>query len=90
MHIIEESIFKNFLIPITYENCDQVMKVILKLYHKYIQSNVKKTKKLYQRTDLAILWFFNITRYKCQLILVYLICKIASNDRMNYKHYYDN
>lgn len=47
IHALEENIFKNFWQPINYENRDQTIDVIVKLYYKYIQSKMAKTKNFY-------------------------------------------
>ena len=61
MHILERSIFKDLWLPVTYENCNQTIDVITRLYRKHIRSNVPKTVNLYQRSDPAVLWFLNTT-----------------------------
>ena len=48
-----------------------------------------KTGNFYQRTNLAILWFFNTTRY-CQMLLAYFMYKIIFDNKIDCKYYYNN
>ncbi len=90
MHILEEGAFKDLELSVSCENRDQIMDIMIRLYRKHIQSKVARTGNLYQKTNLAILWFLNITRYFRQMILAYFTCKMALDDRMDREYYCDN
>ncbi len=90
VHTLEGSAFKDLQLLVTYENCDQTMDVIVRLYHKHIRSNTPKTGNLYQKTDLAVLWFLNTTGCQCRIVLACFMCKMAFDDRINCEYYSDN
>ncbi len=86
MHILEGSVFKNLQLPVIRENCDEIMDVIARLYRKHIRSNAPKIGNLYQRTNTAVILFFNTTGCRCQMVLAYFICKMAFDDRIDHKY----
>lgn len=90
VHILEESTFKDFWLPVTYENWKQTTDVITRLYYKYICSNIPKTENSYQRINPAILWFLNTTSYQSQIVLACFIYKMAFNNRIDYEICCDN
>ena len=90
VHILEKNVFKDLWLPVIRENCDQTTDVIARLYCKHIRSNAPKTGNLYQRTNLAVLWFLNTTSCWRQMILACFICKMAFDNRMNYENCCDN
>ena len=49
-----------------------------------------RTGNVYQKTDLAILWFLNTTRYWRRMILACFICKMAFNNRLERENFCDN
>ena len=90
MHILEGSAFKDLCLPITCENQEQITDFIVRLYYKHIHSNIPKTKNLYQKIDLAILWLLNTTSCQCQMIVVYFIFKIVSDNKIYCENCYNN
>lgn len=49
-----------------------------------------KTRNAYQKTNLIILWFLNITEYQWYIILSCFIYKIIFDNRLECNNYYDN
>lgn len=90
IHILEKSTFNNLQLSINCENWEQTTNIIIRLYHKHIQSKMAKTGNSYQKIDLTVLWFLNTTEYLWQMVLVYFICKMAFDDKVDCKYYCDN
>lgn len=55
VHTLEGSEFKDFWLPITCENRNQITDVIARLYCEHIHLNAPKIGNLYQRIDPAVL-----------------------------------
>ena len=51
---------------------------------------MSKTKNLYQRINLAILWFLNTTNCRHKIILAFIIYKMAFDNRIDHEYYCDN
>lgn len=66
------------------------MDIIVRLCYEYIQSKTAKTRNLYQKIDPAILQFLNTIGCRHQMVLICFMYKMAFDDMVDYKYYYDN